>query len=62
VRSEGVPVSAIIRNPKGPEHVQGLNGQVKEGSQGFGLRAGNRGGPSQKQGQQQFQDSDLKTE
>lgn len=58
---EGVPVSAIIRNPKGPDPVQGLNGQVKEGSQGFGVRAGKRGSPGQKQVQQR-QDSDLITE
>lgn len=59
--SEGVPVSAIIRNPKGPEHVQGLNGQDKEGSQGFGVRARKRGSPGQKQ-VQQLQDSELITE
>jgi hypothetical protein len=58
---EGVPVSAIIRNPKGSEHAQGLNGQDTEGSQGFGVRAGKRGSSSQKQGQQ-LQDLDLKTE
>jgi len=58
---EGVPVSAIIRNPKGPEHAKGLNGQDTEGSQGFGVRAGKRGSSSQKQGQQ-LQDLDLKTE
>lgn len=58
---EGVPVSAIIRNPKGPEHAKGLNGQDTEGSQGFGVRAGKRGGSSQQQGQQ-LQDLDLKTE
>jgi len=59
--SGGVPVSAIIRNPKGPEHVQGLNGQDNEGSQGFGVRARKRGSPGQKQ-VQQLQDSDLITE
>src|SRR5260221_4317307 len=37
---EDVPVSAIIWDLKGPEYVQGLNGQDKEGSQGFGVRAG----------------------
>jgi len=56
-----VPVSAIIRNPKGPEHVQGPNGQDKEGSQGFGVRARKRGSPGQKQ-VQQLQDSELITE
>jgi len=47
-----VPVSAIIRNPKGPEHAPGPNGQDQEGPQGFGARAGKRGSSSQKQGQQ----------
>ena len=36
-------VSAIIRNPKGPEPVQGPNGQGRGGSQGFGARTGKRG-------------------
>jgi SUZ domain len=53
-----VPVSAIIRNPKGPEYAQGKD---REGSQGFGVRAGKRGSLSQKQGQQ-LQGSDLRTE
>jgi SUZ domain len=37
---EGGAVTAIVRNPKGPEHVQDPNGQ---GSQGFGTRVGKRG-------------------
>lgn len=62
VRSrEDLPVSAIIRDPKGPERVQGPNGQYKEGSQGFGARAGKRGSPGQKQAQQ-LQPSDPITE
>ena len=47
---EGVVVTgsaAIIRNPKGPEPVQGPNGQGREGSQGFGMRTGKRGGSGQ---------------
>jgi SUZ domain len=36
-------VSAIIRNPKGPEPVQGPNAQGRGGSQGFGMRTGKRG-------------------
>ena len=58
-----VPVSAIIRNPKGPEHAQGPNGQDGGGSQGFRARAGKRGrgSSSQKQGRQR-EDSDLRTE
>lgn len=36
-------VSAIIRNPKGPEPVQGPNAQGRGGSQGFGMRSGKRG-------------------
>lgn len=59
-REDAAPVSAIIRNPKGPEHVQGLNGQDKEGSQGFGVRAGKRKSPGQRQAQQ-LERSDLKT-
>jgi hypothetical protein len=55
---EGVPVSVVIRNPKGPEHVQGLD---KEGSQGFGVRARKRGSPGQGQVQQP-QDSDAMAE
>ena len=47
-----VPVSTIIRNPKGPEHAPGPNGQDQEGPQGFRARAGKRGSSSQKQGQQ----------
>ena len=53
--------STIIRNPNGP---QGLNGQGREGSQGFGIRIGNRGSsgqPNEKQGRQQ-QDSGLGSE
>jgi len=54
------PVSAIIRNPKGPEYTQGPHGQGSEGSLGFGGRAGKRGSSSQKQGQP-LQDSDSRT-
>jgi len=57
-------VSAIIRNPKGPEPVQGPNGQGREGSRGFGIRTGKRGSSGQldeKQGRQ-VQDSGLGTE
>lgn len=43
----GAAVSAIIRNPKGPEPVRGPNGQDKEGSQGFGTRTGKRGSSGQ---------------
>jgi len=62
----GGAVSAIIRNPKGPEPVtaQGPNGQGREGSQGFGIRTGKRGSsgqPNEKQGGQ-VQDSSLGTE
>jgi hypothetical protein len=59
----GVAVSAIIRNPKGPEPAHGPNGQCEEGSQGFGTRTGKRGSsgqPSEKQGRQP-QDSGLGT-
>jgi hypothetical protein len=63
----GGAVSAIIRNPKGPEPAQGPNGQGREGSQGFGMRGGKRGRPegppNEKQGRQlQLQDSGLGTE
>lgn len=44
---EGGAVTAIIRNPKGPEHAQGPNGRDREGSQGFGPRIGKRGSPGQ---------------
>jgi hypothetical protein len=58
-------VSAIIRNPKGPEPAQGPNGQGRGGSQGFGMRTGKRGSSDQpndeKQGRQ-VQDSGLGTE
>jgi hypothetical protein len=60
----GGAVSAIIRNPKGPEPAQGPNGQGMEGSQGFGIRNGKRGSSSrsdEKQGRQ-VQDSGLGTE
>jgi hypothetical protein len=60
----GGAASAIIRNPKGPEHAQGPNGQGREGSQGFGIRTGKRGSsgqPNEKQGRQ-VQDSGLGTE
>ncbi|KAI9508263.1 hypothetical protein F5148DRAFT_935399 [Russula earlei] len=40
-------ISAIVRNPKGPENTQGPNGQGKEGSQGFGARARKRGSSHQ---------------
>jgi len=43
----GGAVSAIIRNPKGPEPAQGSNGQGREGSQGFGTRTGKRGSSGQ---------------
>ncbi len=43
-------VSAIIRNPKGPEPAQGPNGQGREGSQGFGIRTGKRGSSVQDSG------------
>jgi hypothetical protein len=60
----GAAVSAVIRNPKGPEPAQGPNGQGGEGSQGFGIRTGKRGSsdqPNEKQGRQ-GQDSGLGTE
>lgn len=60
----GGAVSAIIRNPKGPEPVQGPNGQGREGPQGFGIRTGKRGSsdqPNEKQGRQ-VQDSGLGTQ
>jgi len=60
----GAVSAAIIRNPKGPEVVQGPNGQGREGSQGFGIRTAKRGSsgqPNEKQGQQ-LQDSGLGTE
>ncbi|KAN0105650.1 hypothetical protein V8E52_010825 [Russula decolorans] len=60
----GGAVSAIIRNPKGPEPAQGPYGQGREGSQGFGIRTGERGSsgrPNEKQGRQ-LQDSGLGTE
>jgi hypothetical protein len=44
---EGGAVTTIVRNPKGPEHAQGPNGQDSEGSQGFGMRVGKRGSTSQ---------------
>lgn len=54
-------VSAIIRNPKGPEPSKG---QGREGSQGFGLRTGKRGSSGQLDENQgrQVQDSGLGTE
>ena len=42
VMTGGPAVSAVIRNPKGPEPAQGPNGQGREGSQGFGIRTGKR--------------------
>ena len=60
----GGAASAIIRNPKGPEPVQGPNGQGREGSQGFGIRTGKRGSsgqPIEKQGGQ-LQGSGLGSE
>ncbi|KAF8500170.1 hypothetical protein F5888DRAFT_1357033 [Russula emetica] len=56
----GDAVSAIIRNPKGPEPVQGPNGQGREGSQGFGIRTGKRGSSGQPN-EKQVQDSGLGT-
>jgi hypothetical protein len=56
----GDAVSAIIRNPKGPEPAQGPNGQGREGSQGFGIRTGKRGSSGQPN-EKQVQDSGLGT-
>jgi hypothetical protein len=59
-REDGA-VSTVIRNPKGPEHAQGLNGPGREGSHGFGSRAGKRGDssrPNEMQGRQ-LQGTDL---
>ncbi|KAH9994544.1 hypothetical protein BJV74DRAFT_884098 [Russula compacta] len=53
---EGGAVSAIIRNPKGPEHAQEPNRNDRGGSRGFGTRAGRQGSSNQhneKQGQPQ---------
>lgn len=62
---EGGAVSAVIRNPKGPEHAQEPNRNDRGGSRGFGTRAGRQGSSSQhneKQGPSgQPQDSDLRT-
>jgi hypothetical protein len=57
-------VSAIIRNPKGPEPARGPNGQGREGSQGFGPRIGKRGSSGQPNEWQslQLQDSGLGTQ
>jgi SUZ domain len=41
---QGGAVTAIVRNPKGPEHAQDPDGQ---GSQGFGIRVGKRGNTNQ---------------
>jgi hypothetical protein len=51
----GAAVSAIIRNPKGPEPARGPNGQDREGSQGFGtrtLKRGSSGQPNERQSPQ----------
>ncbi|KAI0305364.1 hypothetical protein B0F90DRAFT_1198930 [Multifurca ochricompacta] len=37
-------ISAIVRNPKGPEHAEGPNKQGGEGSQGFAARSRSRAG------------------
>ncbi len=49
----GGAVSAIIRNPRGPEPVQGPNGQGRDGSQGFGTRTEKRGSSGQPNEKQQ---------